>query len=87
MLTGVPQHERWWLWALGVWIFFSLGPGLEIGSQATYIGYFPMLYVWSVLMWGCSIVLAYFLAFKLTFHEVPTDIISIHDEQEQGGAQ
>ena len=74
MITGVPKKERWWLWALAIWIIFALGPGLEIANKHEFIGYFPVLYVWSVLMWLVSIVLAFFLAYKLKFHEVSTDI-------------
>jgi len=85
IITGVPQKEVWWLWALAVWIFFSLGPGLEFGSVPAYIGYFPVLYVWSVAFWLLSIVLALFLAFKVNFHEVPTDIEPITEEEKREG--
>jgi hypothetical protein len=84
MISGVPKKERWWLWALAAWIICSLGPGLEIGNRAAYIGYFPVLYVWSFAFWLLSIVLAYCLAYKVHFHDVPTDIKSIYDEK-QGG--
>ncbi|MDR2603881.1 MAG: hypothetical protein LBC55_00810 [Desulfovibrio sp.] len=84
MISGVPKNERWWLRALAVWIICALGPGLEIGNRASYIGYFPFLYVWNFAFWVLAIVLAYFLAFKVHFHDVPTDITAIQDER-QGG--
>lgn len=81
-LTGVPKTQRWWLWAFAAWIFFSLGPGLSLGSQNFYIGYFPFLYVWSFIFWICSIILAWALAYKVNFHEVSTDIKAVHDEKD-----
>lgn len=93
MITGVPKNERWWLWALALWIVLALGPGLEIANKPLYIGYFPLLYVWSVAMWIVSILLAAVLAYKMKFHEVPLDITplnpgedeSLEDNLVQGG--
>ncbi|MDR3175737.1 MAG: hypothetical protein LBU06_04315 [Desulfovibrio sp.] len=82
MITGVPKKERWWLWAFAVWIFFSLGPGLEVGSQPVFFGYFPALYVWSFVFWLLAIGLACCLAYCVHFHDVPTDIKSIQDEKQ-----
>jgi hypothetical protein len=78
LISGVPKNQRWWLWAFALWIFFSLGPGLALGSQAFYIGYFPFLYVWSFIFWIFAVILAWILAYKLDFHEVSTDITPMH---------
>lgn len=82
-ITGVPKNQRWWLYALGVWIFFSLGPGLTLGSQPCYIGYFPFLYVWSFAFWMLAILLAIALVYMVDFHEPPTDIKPIHEEKDE----
>lgn len=74
MLTGVPRKERWWLWAFFIWIFLSLGPGLLMASKPVFIGYFPLLYVWSLAFFAVSLVLTYILGYKLTFTNVPEDV-------------
>jgi hypothetical protein len=74
MFSGLPKNERWWFWCALVWIFFSLGPGLLVASKPVYIGYFPLLYVWSFAFWIISLVLIYILAFKLDVAQVPEDI-------------
>ena len=84
-ITGVPKNQRWWLVAFVTWVFFALGPGLSLGSQPFYIGYFPFLYVWSFVFWMISICLAAALAYKVNFHEVSEDIKPIHEEK-SGGA-
>ena len=73
VLTGIPKQERWWLWAFFAWIFFSLGPGLMIANIPAFIGYFPVLFVWSLVFFGLSIILCYILAYKLSFTDVPED--------------
>lgn len=79
MLTGVPKNERWWLWAFFLWIFFALGPGLLLASKPIFIGYFPLLYVWSFAFWMLSLVLLYILGYRLTFTDVP-DNLKAEDE-------
>ncbi|MBZ4653953.1 MAG: hypothetical protein JG781_1292 [Peptococcaceae bacterium] len=74
MLSGVPKSERWWLWAFFLWIFFSLGPGLLLANKPAFIGYFPVLYVWSLAFWVISLILTYFLGYKLTFTNISDDI-------------
>ncbi len=83
MLTGVPQKERWWLWAMLLWVILSLGPGLMLASFPVFIGPFPLLYVWSLAMYGFSLVLIYLLVYKISFHNVSEDIISEEDELQQ----
>ncbi len=83
MITGVPKHERWWLWALALWIVLALGPGLELANTPSYIGYYPVLYVWCVAMWILSILLAAILAYKMKFHEVPDDITPLHSDEDE----
>jgi hypothetical protein len=81
MLTGVPKNERWWLWAALLWIILSLGPGLELANKPVFIGLFPMLYVWSFTFYIISLILITILCYRMTFHKVPENIISIYDEE------
>ncbi|MFZ5946105.1 MAG: hypothetical protein ACOYVD_18615 [Bacillota bacterium] len=81
MITGVPKNERWWLWTFFIWIFFSLGPGLLLANKAAFIGYFPVLYVWSMAFWIISLVLTYYLGYKLSFTDIPENI----EEGNEGG--
>ena len=72
-MTGVPKNERWWFWAFFLWIFFALGPGLLLASKPVFIGYFPLLFVWSLGLFVVSLVLTYILGYKLSFTELPED--------------
>jgi hypothetical protein len=81
MITGVPKKERWWLWAALIWVILSLGPGLELANYPIFIGYFPLLYIWSVLFYIVSLILIAILCYRMKFHTVPENIISIYDEE------
>lgn len=70
-LSGVQKKERWFIWALIVWILLAAGPRLLLASKPTFFGYFPALYVWSVVFWVVAIVLNIILSFKIDFVNVP----------------
>lgn len=73
MLTGVPKNERWAIWMVFIWVFFSLGPGLLIANVPAFIGYFPVLFVWSLAFFVISVIITYILAYKISFLNVPED--------------
>jgi hypothetical protein len=81
MFTGIPKKERWWLWAALLWIILSLGPGLELANKPVFIGLFPLLFVWSFCFYIISLVLIAILCYRISFHTVPENIVSIYDEQ------
>jgi hypothetical protein len=86
MITGVPKNERWWLWAALLWIILSLGPGLELVNKPIFIGYFPLLYLWSFAFYIISLILICILCYRIKFHTVPEDIKSIYDEEKKATA-
>jgi len=65
MLTGIPKNERWFIWAFFAWIFFALGPGLQLASKPIWIGHLPLLYVYCIVMFLISLILCYVLGYKL----------------------
>lgn len=83
MITGVTRKDRWWLWAFLAWIILSLGPGLLLANKPTFIGYFPLLFVWSVVFWIISLILVYVLGYKLPMTEVAEKFDE--SKQDEGG--
>ena len=80
VITGVPRKEYWWIWVFFIWVLLAAGPVLNLMSKPVWIGYFPLLYVWSLAMYAFSLVLILIECYKLTFHIVPEHIVSIYDE-------
>lgn len=81
MLSGVPKKEYWWLWLFFAWLFFSMGPGVMLASKPVFIGYFPLLFVWSLVFFVISLLLTFLLAYKVTFKDVPE---TFENEDEEG---
>jgi len=80
MITGIPKNERWFLWALLAWILLALGPGLQLASKPVFIGYFPLLYVYSVVMFFIGLWLCYMAGYKLKFTVMPDDLENENEE-------
>jgi fatty acid desaturase len=87
MFSGIPAKERWWLWAALLWVILSLGPGLELVNKPVFVGLFPLLFVWSFAFYIVSLILLTILCYRMTFHTVSENIVSIYDEQQQAGEQ
>ncbi|MDR1798077.1 MAG: hypothetical protein LBR44_11725 [Clostridiales Family XIII bacterium] len=74
-MSGIPKKEKWILWVLLIWILMAGGPGLVLFSKPEFIGYFPELYIYCIVMWIIAIVIHLFFVFKIKFWRV--------DEQEK----
>jgi hypothetical protein len=80
MLTGVPKNERWFLWVFLAWVFFALGPGLQLASKPVFVGHFPLLYVYCIVMFIISLILCYILGYKLKMTDIPEDFLEAEEE-------
>lgn len=64
-MTGVPAKERWFFWAMIVFVLWSVGPFLEVVGQPVFIGPFPLLFWHELLSWVVSVILCWIGGYKL----------------------
>jgi hypothetical protein len=64
-VSGVPQNERWFFWAVLVFILLSIGPGIQLASVPEFIGYVPILFIQEQIGWIASMILCYIASYKL----------------------